>query len=71
MDKPPEVIPDEDEDDDSDFVPNVEPETETETETVIEPLSDDTIWAILGFIILIILSYYLFSGGDSDSVCED
>ena len=73
VDKPPEVIPDEDDDDDSDFVPDVEPETETETETetVIEPLSDDTIWAILGFIILIILSYYLFSGGDSDTVCED
>jgi len=76
VDKPEEVIPDvdedEDEDEDSDFVPVVDaPENETETKPESEPLSDDTIWAILGFIILIILSYYLFTGGDSDSVCEN
>mgnify|MGYP003134754381 CR=1 FL=1 len=70
--KPPETIPDDDED--SDFVPVVEEpetETETETETESEPLSDDTLWAILGIIILIGLCYYLFGGGGNDSVQEN
>ena len=65
----PIIIPDDPIDDDSDFIPDTDiEETETEPESV--PLSDDTLWAILGFIILIILTYYLFSGGDSDSVQE-
>jgi hypothetical protein len=59
---PDEIIPDEDEE--SDFVPVVvEPETETETETEIEPISDDTLWLILGGLILLIVSSFLLSKG--------
>jgi len=78
-DTPPEEIPnDDDDDEDSDFIPNDDDEDsdfipnddDDESESGTEPLSDDTVWAILGFIILLILSYYLFKGGGEDTVQE-
>lgn len=70
VDKP-IIIPDEPiEDDDSDFIPDIDNESEPETETESEPLSDDTLWAILGLLIVVILSYYLFKGGGEDAVQE-
>tara|TARA_R100001163_G_C5059918_1_gene196665 strand:+ start:1129 stop:1875 length:747 start_codon:yes stop_codon:yes gene_type:complete len=59
-------------DDDSDFVPqNDDFVEETETKPESEPISDDTLWAILGIIVLIGLCYYLFGGGGNDSVQEN
>lgn len=56
-DRPVEII----DDDDSDFIPQTEEieEVESESESESEPISDNTLWAILGVIILLIVGAFM------------